>query len=68
MEADFLRVFADGGVVWEGTLGADVLNFNGPVGIRSDNVRVRLGLEAGEPAGPHPDVVVVCKSGPSEAE
>src|SRR6202167_5345606 len=65
MDADFLRVFADGTVVWEGALGADVLNLNGPVGIRSDNVRLRLRLEAGEPAGAHPDYVVACKSGPS---
>jgi hypothetical protein len=62
MDADFLRVVADGAVVWEGALGADVLNLNGPVGIRSDNVR----LEAGEPAGAHPEYVVACKSGPSE--
>jgi hypothetical protein len=68
MDADFLRVFADGRVVWEGALGADVLNLNGPVGIRSDNVRLRLRLEAGEPAGAHPDYIVACKSGPSESE
>ena len=68
MKADFLRVFADETVVWEGTLGADVLNLHGPVGIRSDNVRLRLGLAAGEPAGAHPDDDVACKSGPSDAE
>jgi hypothetical protein len=68
LDADFLRVFADGTVVWEGTLGTDVLNLNGPVGIRSDNVRLRLRLEAGEPAGAHPDSVVACRSGPSESE
>jgi hypothetical protein len=66
MDADFLRVFADGAVVWEGALGTDVLNLNGPVGIRSDNVGLRLRLEAGEPAGAHPDYVVACKSDPSE--
>jgi hypothetical protein len=68
MDADFLRVFADGAVVWEGQLGAEVSNLNGPVGIRSDNVRLRLGLEAGEPAGVHPEYVVACTSGPSESE
>jgi hypothetical protein len=68
MDADFLRVFADGALVWEGALGAEVLTFNGPVGIRSDNVRLRLGLEAGEPAGASPDYAVACKSGSSESE
>jgi hypothetical protein len=68
MDADLLRVFSDGAVVWEGALGPDVLNLNGPVGIRSDNVRLRLRLEAGEPAGAHPDDDVACKSGPSESD
>jgi hypothetical protein len=68
MDANVLRVFADGGLVWEGLQGAEVLNLNGPVGIRSDNVRLRLQLEAGEPAGAHPDYVVACKSGPPESE
>jgi hypothetical protein len=69
MDADFLRVFVDGAVVWEGALGADVLNLNGPVGIRSDNVRLRLRLEAGdEPARAHPEHVAACKSGPEESD
>jgi hypothetical protein len=32
------------------------------------NVPLRLRLEAGEPAGAHPDDVVACKSWPSESE
>ncbi|MGB9068545.1 MAG: hypothetical protein WCC21_08235 [Candidatus Acidiferrales bacterium] len=59
---------SSGKVVWEGQLGAEVSNLNGPVGIRSDNVRLRLGLESGEPAGAHPEYVVTCKSGWSESE
>jgi hypothetical protein len=68
INAASLRVFVDSSLAWEGSLGADVLNLSGPVGIRSDNVRLRIQLEVGEPAGAHPDYVVACKSGPSESE
>jgi hypothetical protein len=68
MDADRMRVFVDNSLTWEGTLGAEVLNINGPVGIRSDNVRLQLQLEAGEPSGAHPSYIVACKSGPSESE
>jgi hypothetical protein len=37
-----LRVFADGQPVWEGTLGPEIEKFDGPVGLRTDNVRVEL--------------------------
>jgi hypothetical protein len=37
-----LRVFADGLPVWEGALGAEIEKFDGPVGLRTDNVRVEL--------------------------
>jgi hypothetical protein len=67
-DADSLRILVDGSVVWMGTLGAEVFDLKGPVGIRSDNVRLRLQLQAGEPTGAHPDYVVACKSGPSESE
>jgi len=35
-----LTVTADGAVVWEGDLGPVALEFDGPVGLRSDNARV----------------------------
>ena len=35
-----LTVTADGSVVWEGDLGPVALEFDGPVGLRSDNARV----------------------------
>ncbi|HXY24960.1 MAG TPA: hypothetical protein VEI73_09935 [Candidatus Acidoferrum sp.] len=35
-----LTVTADGTVVWEGDLGSVALEFDGPVGLRSDNARV----------------------------
>ena len=49
-----LRVFADGGLVWEGDLGATALVFDGPIGVRSDNVRLEAELlgAAASTAGP----------------
>jgi hypothetical protein len=41
-----LRVFVDGDVVWEGDLGPRALAFDGPVGVRSDNVRAQFQLFA----------------------
>jgi hypothetical protein len=43
-----LRVFADGEPVWEGTLGPEIEAFDGPVGLRSDNVRLKLRYLAAE--------------------
>jgi len=39
-----LRVAADGAAVWEGSLPLDAFAFDGPVGIRTDNVAVRFDL------------------------
>ena len=66
MNGEQLRVFVDNTVVWEGTVGADVRNLDGPVGIRSDNARLELQLQVGEPSGAHPDSVIACKSGSEE--
>jgi hypothetical protein len=41
-----LRVLIDGRPVWEGELGPEALAADGPVGIRSDNVRLELALFA----------------------
>jgi hypothetical protein len=41
-----LKVFADNGLVWEGSVGTDTISLNGPVGIRSDNARLQLELRA----------------------
>jgi len=49
MNGDYLHVFTDNSPVWEGPLGGDVLAFDGPVGIRSDNARLQLGLRTAEP-------------------
>jgi hypothetical protein len=48
-----LRVWSDGAPVWEGTLPAEVEDFDGPVGLRSDNVRLELAYRiGGEPGAP----------------
>jgi hypothetical protein len=49
-----MKVFVDNGLVWEGSLGADSLDFDGPVGMRSDNARLKIELRVGEPFKPSP--------------
>lgn len=57
-----MTVAADGKVVWEGTIGPDALAFDGPVGIRSDNVRLELELFA-EPSSARRAVTIpACKA------
>ena len=51
MNADDLRVFIDEAVVWQGSLGRDAAGLQGPVGIRSDNMRLVMELRAGEGRG-----------------
>jgi hypothetical protein len=41
-----LHVFIDGRPVWDGELGPEALDMDGPVGIRSDNARLELALFA----------------------
>lgn len=43
-----LRVLVDGEVIWKGELGPEALSFQGPIGIRSDNVALSFSLA---PAG-----------------
>jgi hypothetical protein len=40
-----LKVFVDNSPVWEGLLEQDALAFDGPVGIRSDNVRLQMQIQ-----------------------
>ncbi|MFL5353394.1 hypothetical protein [Archangium sp.] len=44
LEGTELRVKVDGEPVWEGTLPAEALSFDGPVGLRSDNGRFDVEL------------------------
>jgi hypothetical protein len=47
-----LTVWADGAVVWEGSVGDDVLDMDGPVGFRSDNGRFAVAFVAGSDGSP----------------
>lgn len=49
LEDRTLRVWADGTLAWEGELPAEALEADGPVGLRSDNVRLALQLYAPPP-------------------
>jgi hypothetical protein len=44
LEHRTLRVLADGVVTWEGELPAEAFSFDGPVGVRTDNVEADLTL------------------------
>jgi len=61
-----LRVYADNKEVWEGEVGADAASLEGPVGIRSDNVRLEFDYKARRPEGNTPDHVLACKVGDSD--
>lgn len=68
LHGEALKVFIDGRPVWEGDLGPEASDLAGPVGIRSDNVRLAFDLAAGVPPGMHPDFRVACKSGPGVSD
>jgi hypothetical protein len=63
-----LKVFADNALAWEGSVGADALAFDGPVGIRSDNARLQIELRAGRPSQSRPGQSPGCRSGAEESE
>lgn len=57
MHGSGLSVWADGALVWQGDVGGDVLAFDGPVGLRTDNGRFALAFTAGsghDPGAPRP--------------
>lgn len=68
MNGEHLRVFADGAVVWEGSVGADALAFDGPVGMRSDNAKLELELLVGGSRKPPAGLGTGCRTGPGESE
>jgi hypothetical protein len=51
MNGKHLRVLVDDAVVWDGSVGNEALNFDGPVGIRSDNANLEFELQVGRPSG-----------------
>jgi hypothetical protein len=68
INGDGIRVFADGQLVWEGSLGPEALAFDGPVGIRSDNARLELELRAPHPSDAQRARAPGCRTGPGESE
>jgi hypothetical protein len=54
MTGSRMQVFVDGSLVWDGDVGSDVLGFNGPVGMRSDNARLQMQFRAGQPVTASP--------------
>ncbi len=49
MEDTHMRVFIDGKLTWEGDLGRDVLSFDGPSGVRTDNGHFKFQFFSSEP-------------------
>ncbi len=66
MNGDEMKVFVDGAVVWEGAVGRAALGFAGPVGMRSDNARLEIELQARRSGGAQPDHELACRAGESE--
>ena len=66
MRGTGLAVRVDGKEVWTGDLGSEAAELNGPVGIRSDNVRLKFDLRAGQLKGPHPMYERACQAGVEE--
>jgi hypothetical protein len=62
-----LRVFVDSNVVWEGNVGFELEALNGPVGIRTDNVKSEFELLT-PPFHSQPGQAGSCRSGPGESE
>ena len=63
-----MLVFVDNTLVWEGSVGPDALAFDGPVGIRSDNARLQIELQAGQPLEAQRGHAPGCRSGGEESE
>jgi hypothetical protein len=68
LRGDALQVSVDGSPVWEGNLGPEANGLTGPLGLRSDNVRIAFDLRAGVSGAMHSDIRLACKSGPDASD
>jgi len=68
LDGDALSVSLDGSVVWEGGIGREGTAFDGPVGIRSDNVRFELELFQSAPEEGASGLATSCESESGEVE
>jgi hypothetical protein len=65
MKGAEMRVLIHDELAWEGDVGRDALDFDGPVGIRSDNAKLELELRSGQPSSSQP-ISEGCRSGDSD--
>ena len=63
-----MRVFVDDGLVWEGSVGPEALDLEGPVGVRSDNARLQIELRAAQPRKSQPGEAAGCRSGAADSD
>jgi hypothetical protein len=68
MDGAQLRVFADNKRIWDGSVTPDALGFDGPLGIRSDNVRLEIQLLAGPALKAAAEQPPMCRTGAGESE
>ena len=66
MDGAELTVYADGTLVWQGSVGADAAALNGPVGIRSDNAALQIDLFAPEPNSAPGGAALACRKGETD--
>ena len=64
--ADELRVFIDDREIWQGSVGADAAKLEGPVGMRSDNVRLEFDYKARGPEPGRAESQMPCRSDDSD--
>lgn len=57
-----MKVLVDNSLVWDGLLGQDAFAFDGPVGIRSDNVRLQMQIRTGPLVRAQPGGAPTCHS------
>ncbi len=62
-----LRVLVDGAQAWVGNLGAQSQSFDGPIGVRSDNVNVTFAVDASVTAAPG-NAIHSCPTGPVQED
>jgi hypothetical protein len=63
---DELRVFIDDHEIWEGNVGADAAKLEGPVGMRSDNVRLEFDYKARGPEPGRAESQMPCRADDSD--
>jgi len=62
------EINADEMKVWEGSLGPEVVSFDGPLGIRTDNARLQIQLRVGPPLEAKRGQAPGCKFGLEQSE